>query len=83
MILTFTSVFYHSLTDSLIHTGWFWLRFAHFSALRPVLPGGPEALLHGGRWDGRCHLPEGQLRDNDPVTFKFFYVSYSEVQIML
>lgn len=43
------------------HAGWFWLRFAHFSALCPILPGGPETLLHGGRGDRRRHLSEGSV----------------------
>lgn len=59
----------HSL--SLSRTGWFWLRFAHFPALRPVLPGGPEALLHGGCWDRRRHLLEGKLSNDDLKFFLF------------
>lgn len=43
-------------------TGWFWLRFAHFQALCPILPGGSETLLHGGRWHRCCHLFEGKVR---------------------
>lgn len=40
--------------------GWLWLRSAHLSSLRQVLPGGPAALLHGGPRHRRCNLLEGE-----------------------
>lgn len=40
--------------------GWLWLRSAHLSSLRQVLPGGPAALLHGGPRDRCCNLLEGE-----------------------
>lgn len=74
MILTLTSV-----ARSLAHAGWLWLRFAHFPALRPLLPGGPEALLHGGCRHGRRHLPEGKLSWCGPcgVFFIIFLIPLS------
>ena len=37
------------------------LRPAHLAALRPLLPGGPEALLAGGLRHRRHHLHPGEL----------------------
>lgn len=45
----------------LLSPGRFWIRFADFKALRQVFSRRPEALLHGGRGDGRGHLPEGEV----------------------
>lgn len=40
--------------------GWLRVWAPHFPPLCQVLPGGPAALLHGGLWDRRCHLSQGE-----------------------
>lgn len=55
-----------ALTQPLCPPGRFWLRAAHLPPLRPVLPGGPAALLHGGLWHRRAHLPEGGCLPGGP-----------------
>lgn len=53
----------YSMTLGIIlpHTGWFWLWVADFSALCPILPGGSQTVLHGGRGDRCSHLSEGKM----------------------
>lgn len=41
-------------------TGWLRVWAPHFPPLCQVLPGRPAALLHGGLWDRRCHLSQGE-----------------------
>ena len=43
------------------------LRPAHLAALRPLLPGGPEAVLPGGLRHRRHHLHPGELAFTVPL----------------